>query len=117
LPAIVASTLLIDSSIGERGGDVELPAQDGRRERVAGYREIQLLGAPVNVRAKVSVEVHIDVAGAPCERDVPASRNVIVMDDIAETKSGHLRGRCRASEETRQNSRHLRRRENMGLWK
>ena len=29
LPAIVASTQLIDSSIGERGGDVELPPKTG----------------------------------------------------------------------------------------
>src|SRR4029077_17766513 len=76
----------LDTSVGDRHEDGCLAAQDRRRKRVAGCREIQRLRATVNVRIEVSVEVYIDVAERHLlrERDVPAGRNLRIIKNIGE---------------------------------
>src|SRR5262245_28175069 len=71
----------LDSPIGDRDEDVELTPQDRRRKRVAGCREIQWLGAAVNIGIQVSIEIRIDVAEGDLfrERDVPAGLNLRII--------------------------------------
>ena len=61
--------------------NVELAAQDRSRKRVAGYSEIQWLGASVDVCIEVSVEIYLDVAGGHLfrKRNITAGGNLRII--------------------------------------
>src|SRR5262249_48277191 len=81
--------------------DVRLTAQHGRRKRVTRYREIEWLGAAVNVRTEVSIEVHVDVADWHLlgKSDIPSRRNLRVVKNVRESEPGHLRSCGQTSDE------------------